>query len=306
MTHRTNWTFDPEIYPHSLRMRTTNQSHLFHPWVALLVLLVVLSGSCAAQELNGIHFSPPMLQAARSLEITSQFGPQPPCAREPIPPYPTLGDAAVIKAWSRSVLGRKWEPPACTRWSEMGFTTLVTIAARFQYMGEAEGLLRHVGAISDLAGLRYWSTTHKQWRTFIVQACALKDSHLDQCRENFMPAEMKTGHAFYFEQMDNISGKAVYQMNIVEASASRIVFEVENVTTMRYHFVPVIRPGELQSLYFLDHESNNVWRFYSIVRTGKSVSGLIVGGESSSINRAVAFYRFLVGIPATQEPPGAR
>jgi hypothetical protein len=44
----------------------------------------------------------------------------------------------------------------------------------------------------------------------------------------------------------------------------------------------------------------------SIVRTGKEANGLIAGNEFSSVNRAVAFYRYLVGVPATQEPPGAR
>ena len=110
----------------------------------------------------------------------------------------------------------------------------------------------------------------------------------------------------YFEQVDNLSGKATYRMHIVEASESRVVFDVENVTTMRYFFIPVLHPGELQSMYFLDRESANVWRYYSIVRTGKNANGLIAGNESSSINRAVALYRQLVGIPTTQEPPGAR
>jgi hypothetical protein len=59
-------------------------------------------------------------------------------------------------------------------------------------------------------------------------------------------------------------------------------------------------------MYFLDRESDNVWRCYSIVRTRKNANGLIAGNESSSVNRAVAFYRYLVGIPTTQEPPGAR
>jgi hypothetical protein len=53
---------------------------------------------------------------------------------------------------------------------EVGFTTLVTIAARFRQTSEAEALLRHIGAISELAGMRYWSTTHKQWQTSIVDA----------------------------------------------------------------------------------------------------------------------------------------
>jgi hypothetical protein len=110
----------------------------------------------------------------------------------------------------------------------------------------------------------------------------------------------------YFEQVDNLSGKAIYRMHIVEASASRLVFDLENVSTMRYWFIPIFHPGDLQSMYFLDRESDNVWRYYSIVRTGKNASGLIARNESSSVNRAVAFYRYLVGIPTAQEPPGAR
>ena len=111
---------------------------------------------------------------------------------------------------------------------------------------------------------------------------------------------------FYFDQTDNLASKAVFRMRILDASESRIVFDVENIDTIRYHLVPIFHPGELQSIYFLDHESGNVWQFYSILRVGKNANGLLAGNESSSINRAVAFYRYFVGIPDTQEPPGAR
>src|SRR5207302_513904 len=113
------------------------------------------------------------------------------------------------------------------------------------------------------------------------------------------------GKVIYFAEINNLSGKAIYQLKVIEASSSRLVFSVENVSTMRYHFLPVFRPGELQSVYFLDRESDSVWRYYSIVRIGKTANGLMAGNDSSFINRAVAFYRNLVGIPATQEPPVA-
>jgi hypothetical protein len=128
-------------------------------------------------------------------------------------------------------------PPACTGWTEVGFTTLVTIAARFRHTSEAGGLVGHIGAISELAGMRYWSTTHKQWQTLIVDAYALTDSKPDQRREDFTSDEMKEGKVRYFEQVDNLSGKAICRMHIVEASASRLVFDVENVNTMRYYFI---------------------------------------------------------------------
>ena len=95
-------------------------------------------------------------------------------------------------------------------------------------------------------------------------------------------------------------------MHIAEASADRLVIDVQNVSTIRYLFVPLFHPGEMQSIYFLDRESENVWRYYSIVRTGKNANRLITGNESSEVNRAVAFYRYLVGIPTDREPPAAR
>jgi hypothetical protein len=62
----------------------------------------------------------------------------------------------------------------------------------------------------------------------------------------------------------------------------------------------------MQSIYFLDRESENVWRYYSILRIGKNANQTMMGNQSSAINRAVAFYRYLVGIPTGQEPPVAR
>ena len=117
---------------------------------------------------------------------------------------------------------------------------------------------------------------------------------------------MKEGKVLYFEQVDNLSGKAIYRLHIAEVSADRLVFDVENISTMRYLFITLFLPGEMQSIYFLDRESENVWRYYSIVRTGKNANRLITGNESSAVNRAVAFYRYLVGIPTDQEPPAAR
>jgi hypothetical protein len=103
----------------------------------------------------------------------AQIGPQPPCGMEPVPAYPELDNSPVVKAWSKSDVGGDWKPPACTGWGAVGFTTLATTVARFRHNSEAEDLLRRMGAISELTGMRYWSTSHKQWQTLIVNAYAL-------------------------------------------------------------------------------------------------------------------------------------
>ncbi|GAC1631376.1 MAG: hypothetical protein NVS9B14_03120 [Candidatus Acidiferrum sp.] len=236
----------------------------------------------------------------------AQSGPQPPCGTQPVPPYPGADDPAVLKSWQRSEFGRDWKPPECTGWTALGFTSLVTTTARFRYTAEAAALLRRFGAVSELVGLRYWSVTHKRWQPLILDAHALTGLQSNQRREDFTLDEMRAGQTLYFEQLDNISGKATYRMYIADASADRIVIDVENISTIHYLLLPVFRPGELQSIYFLQRESDSVWRYYSIVRTGANASRIVAGNESSALNRAVAFYRHFLGIPVDREPPAAR
>jgi hypothetical protein len=263
-----------------------------------LILFLILP------KLNSFHFSLFVGSAQVAAEPSPQ--PSPPCGAEPVPTYAAAGDVPVVKSWKESELGADWKPPECAHWTETGFTTLVTTTGRFASAADGSELLRHVGAISSRAGMRYWSNTHKQWRTLILEAHAVTDSPHGQARGDFTTDEMKAGAVFYFEQTDNLMGKATFRMQILEASASRIVFEVENISTMRYAFIPVIRPGEMQGIYFLERESNEVWRYYGMLRTGKNANKRVAGNEASSINRAVAFYRYVAGIPTDQEPPAAR
>jgi hypothetical protein len=233
-------------------------------------------------------------------------GPQPPCGSETFPPYPDLDKPPVSRFWDRSDLGRDWTPPACTEWTTQGFATLVVTVGRFRNSSGADGMRRRIGAISELKGLHYWSTTHKQWQTLIVDAFAEAGPPLNERRRNFSPDEIAEGKDLYLQQTDNLSGKAIYRMRILSASSERVVFDIENITTMRYLLIPLFHPGDIQSIYFLDRESQDVWRYYSITRMGRNANTLISGHEASSINRAVAFYRYFAGIPADQEPAAMR
>ena len=225
----------------------------------------------------------------------------PSCAAEPA----VLDRPPIVKVWRQAETGRDWKPPACTGWTALGFTALVTTSAQFRFTGSAEDLLRHIGAISELGRIRYWSTTHKQWQTLITEAHALSSPQA-QSHEDFTVGEMKPGRTLYFEQTDNLTGQGVYRMHIAEASENRIVYDIENISTLRYFLIPTFHPGDLQAIYFLDRESEGAWNYYSMVRTGRNASRLTAGHASSSINRAVAFYRHWAGIPTDQEPPAAR
>jgi len=238
--------------------------------------------------------------------LYAQSGPQPPCGVDSIPPHPSLADSPAVKFWHPAELGEHWRPPACTGWTGEGFSTLVTTAARFRHASGMEGLLLQSGTISSLAGMRYWSTTHKKWQTLIPEAYAVTSAQATQRRSDFTLDELKPGSVLYFVQSDNLSGKAVFRLHIAEANSDRLVFDGANVTLMRYLLLPLFHPGEMQSVYYLDRESDDIWRYYSMARTGKNASSLTTGHEASWINRSVAFFRHVAGIPTDQEPPAAR
>jgi hypothetical protein len=232
--------------------------------------------------------------------------PQPPCSTEPNPPYPDLEHSPTLKVWDRASLGREWKVPSCIGWSASGFATLVTTVARFRHSTGVEGLLGRVAGISRLTGIRYWSTTRQRWQPLIVSASALEGASGSQRRQDFSIADLATDATLYFQQSDSLTGKATYRLHIVSVSEDRLIYETENMTALRYFMVPIFPPHELQAIYFLERESPDVWRYYSIARTGRNANGMVTGHDASTINRAVAFFRYLAGIPTDQEPPAAR
>ena len=115
-------------------------------------------------------------------------------------------------------------------------------------------------------------------------------------------------HAIYI--FDTTSG-ASYPAPLVELTGvvlgeNGVAFGTDGTSVAAFALVPLLRPREMQSIYFLNRESERVWLYYGMVRTGKNANKRVAGNESSSINRAVAFYRFIVGVPTDQEPPAAR
>ena len=145
-------------------------------------------------------------------------GPRPPCGVESTPRYPDLEHSPAFKVWDRASMGRDWMPPGCLGWSTPGFATLLTTVARFRYSGGVEELLGRVGRISGLTGIRYWSTTRQHWAPLIVSASALAGPEGAHHRQDFSLPELAQGSTVYYQQSDNTSGKATYQLRIVSVS----------------------------------------------------------------------------------------
>jgi hypothetical protein len=228
-------------------------------------------------------------------------GPQPPCGVTPHPFYTPTGAAPAIQTWQAP----RWTASACTGWASSRPTLLVALAGSFRHEGGAVDLLAAFGRISSLRGIRYWSVGDRSWRTLVTGAAALDGPGTRRRRADFALAEMAHGADLYFTQEDSrSSGEVVYRMQVLENGPDRVTVAVENVTSVRFLLVPLFAPGDLRCTSYLERLSPGVWGYYALwgLRAGAQTSG----HEASSVNRALAFYRHIAGIPTDQEPPAAR
>jgi len=233
-------------------------------------------------------------------------GPVPPCAGAPEPGYAAPGTLPTTRVWYQPNLDGGWGPPACIGWQTAEFGLLTAAAARFAYDGDARGLLGRFAAISKLTTVRYWSVTRRHWRELIPEAYALQGAERDRRRPDFTVAELLSGRELYFFQRENtLAGGLIYRMRLREHGPGRLALEIENAQAVRFLGIELFAPGTYQFLYFLEREAPGTWRYYGLMRTGPASRFLLRGYEASYVNRMVAIYRHLAGIPTDREPPAA-
>jgi hypothetical protein len=234
-------------------------------------------------------------------------GPAPPCGTPPSPAYPAIGAPPATASWTAGDLDPRWMPAACIGWRDPQFKLLIALAGRLRGPRSADEMLARFGAVSALAGIRYWSVTDGRWQTLIAATAALDGPSLDRRRRDFLPAELKDGKDHFFAQRDNRSSNdVIYRLRVREAGSERLVIELENVTAVRFFLISLFAPGDLRSVYFLERSGADDWGYYSVMRIGPGASASTQDYQKSYINRAVALFRHVAGIPTDQEPPAAR
>ena len=234
--------------------------------------------------------------------------PEPPCGAPQIPALPLAGEPPAIQVWHETDLEKvNWRPPSCTGWLPTSRSKLlVALAGSFRFDGTVEDLIAREGAISTLRGIRYWSATEGLWRTLVIDASALSGPDKRSRRADFSAAELVKGSELHFWEHDSRSGEIVYRMSVLDRGPDRAVIATENETPVRFLLVTLFAPGALQSVEFIARVSPGIWGVYLLTRTGEGTSVLAGSHDASYVNRAVALYRHLAGIPTDREPPAAR
>ena len=233
-------------------------------------------------------------------------GPQPPCGGLPHPAYARLGEPAAVREWRSDALPTGWAPAACLQWNERNFAAVIAVAGRFETVSDAPELLARLVSTSQLKTIRYWSYSRKTWRDLLAETVALDGPDKALKRQEFGIGDIAAGRDYFMWQEENSPASGVIlRTRFHELSAHRIVFEQVNLTASRILMVTVLEPYEYRAIHFIEREAGSVWRYYSLTRIGREGGSVSTDRIASTINRSVALYRYLGGLPMEREPPGA-
>lgn len=231
----------------------------------------------------------------------SQAAPVPICPLLGSPPYPAYGELdgpPKVETWHELDLQ---QGPGCIGPAQGPMSLVVALAGRFTHSGSIEDLATRIGAISSTEGLKYWSTTEVRWQVMIAKAFALDDPTTGSARPDFTAAEIFGARSLYFAQDETrTTGTNVYSLSAELTGSDRLVVTIMNLTTIRFSFINLFEPRSLLSIHFIERLEPDIWGYYGL---SAARNDSIWRYERSFINRAAAYYRFIVGEPATKRPP---
>lgn len=233
-------------------------------------------------------------------------GPRPPCGSPPLPFYAEAGALATVRTWQGKTLPEPWIPPPCLQWQVRGFATLVAVAGRINGISDGAQLLRRLVSTEQVREIRYWSFSRKIWRNLFAEVDMLAGPDPKLKRPDFGSDEIRTGQNYFMWQKENsiVSGM-VFRGHFQQISERSIVFQQVNLTASYLLLIKLLAPREFETAYYLRHESGEVWRYYSLTRFGTVDRPLSDAQLASVINRSIAIYRYLAGVPMDREPPAA-
>jgi hypothetical protein len=183
--------------------------------------------------------------------------------------------------------------------------TWTTVSSVVRTLLTPDELMQRFGAISQLPGLLYWSTTDEAWRPMISAAFAVDSADAVKPRADYSFNELITGTVRYYRVTDTRTREPInYRLQVRPSPPGHLVVETTNVEPIKKWGITLYKPDGLRTLYFLNQRSPNTWSYYSITRAIPATF-LAKGHEKSYINRAVALYRHYMRLPITDEPPAA-
>jgi hypothetical protein len=208
--------------------------------------------------------------------------------------------------WHADTLPEHWQPAACSGLSPPAGATFVAVAGQFRHEGDALDVLARLGAVSQQLDIRYWSVSELDWRRLLVDASALSGPDPKQRRADFAPADLQAGAQVYaLYDDDESAGPVVLETEIREAGPDGFVTVARNLTDLRLMGISIAAPGSLSSMTAVRRAGPDTFDYYSLSAMALNPLAAAMMSDSQHVNRAVATYRYVAGIPSDRDPPAA-
>jgi hypothetical protein len=193
--------------------------------------------------------------------------------------------------------------PACAGLLKGNFSLYVTLTGRLA-AATADGLLQRFGAVSALRGLSYWSFSENRRETLIRDAFPVNIAGDRNSSSDFNVEEMKNGADLFFRQTDNRSASGVvYRMRVLDHAPHRLMIAVENASPVRFLFMTLFQPGDLQTIYLLEQAKDKSWSYYNLSGIRGSSMATGSGSEKSYMSRALSMFAHFAGREIADKPP---
>lgn len=236
----------------------------------------------------------------------AELPPRPPCAGDAVPAWPRPDAGPSVAVWHADSLPESWEPAACSGLAPPAGATFVAVAGQFRREGSAIDVLGRLGAISRQLDMLYWSVSNVDWRHLLVDASALSGPDPEQRRPDFAPAELQAGaHIYAVYDDDQNPGPVVFETEIREAGPDGFVIVARNVTDLRLMGISIAGPGDLSSMTAVHRIDSDEFDYYSLSAMSLNPLAAAMMSDAAHVNRAVATFRYVAGIPGDRDPPVA-
>jgi hypothetical protein len=183
----------------------------------------------------------------------------------------------------------------CHEWDSQRFPQVAVIRGLIA-ASNARSLLERLGAISQFAGMRYWSVTDRRLEVLITSAFAVEPVKQTEARPDYSPQEMLAGQELKFSEHDNrLPDAVIYRMRITEHDEHHFVIDMSNLTPVKRLLFTLFSPGDLRTVLFVSEAGPGVWICYGVSGVHASSLARLVENPKSQLNRLIAFYGHLAG-----------
>jgi hypothetical protein len=221
-----------------------------------------------------------------------------------LPAYTQPGGSPTIAVWTEADANRApWQGAPCLHWTS-GQTRMVTALAASIAANSLDELLDRYGSLSTYKSIRFWSVMHQTWEDLVVSAGFVDGPQANYSQRDQTSADFQTGRVLYYYEISP-AGRTLHRLTVQRRTQDEVVVSTENISPVKVALFTIFQPQALQTATFIQRKGPNAWGYYQAIKLGEGSDFIAVRSPSPYINRLVAMYRYMTGIPTDSLPPVA-